>query len=261
MIMKQIILYAALFSCLVLGCKKPVKLSLTGVYKLEKQLISGNGTDSTYTRTQIKIYTDHQFIYAGMTKDSSAGFGVGNYKIDTGNKVIENEFYSSYRLDTSRSFKLEVKLTDKGYTQKIPSIATLKGVKYDLMEEYTKLPSGDSTKLDGLWKLEKSLSVNSKDTVTKPVTQYKIFSGGHFLFAGRYLVDKAAAKFKNDFGYGSFSLTGNNLSEEDAISNEAVLLNHKFAVKITFNGDDEYTQVINDPKTNQQSIETYKRVR
>jgi hypothetical protein len=259
--MKRILIYTALLSCLIAGCKKAQKTSLAGVYKLKKQWISGGGTDSTYLKTQIKIYTAHQFIYAGMTADSAVGFGVGNYKTTTDSTTVESEFYSSYRLDTTRAFNLVVKTTDTGYTQKIPAIATLKGVKYDLMEDYNKLPSGDSTKLDGLWKLDKSMSVTGKDTVKKQVTQYKIFQGGHFLFAGRYLVDKSTSKFKNDFGYGSFKLSGNDLSEENAISNDESLLNHKIPIKMTFNGGDEYTQVISDPKTNGQSIETYQRVK
>jgi len=234
---------------------------MTGVYKLEKQWISGGGNDSAYQKTQIKIYTAHQFIYAGMTADSAVGFGVGNYKPDSGNRIIENEFYSSYRLDTSRAFKVVVTLTNKGFTQKIPAIATLKGVKYDLMEDYSKTPSGDSTKLDGLWKMTKSYLVSGKDTTKKEVTQYKIFQGGQFLFAGRYLVDKTSGKFRNNFGYGTFNLRGDDLVEENTIASDASALTHKFTIKIAFSGDNQYTQAIIDTKNNQQSIETYVRVK
>jgi len=88
--MKRIIIYAALLSCAILGCKKTGKLSQAGVYKLAKQTVSGGGKDSTYERTQIKIYTDDHFMYAGMTPDSSIGFGVGTYTLDTGNRIIEH---------------------------------------------------------------------------------------------------------------------------------------------------------------------------
>ena len=188
-------------------------------------------------------------------------FGVGNYKPDSGNRVIEKEFYSSYRLDTSRAFKVDITKTDTGFTQKIPAIATIKGVKYDLMEQYSKSPSGDTTKLDGLWKMSKSYLVTGKDTVKKEVTQYKIFQGGQFLFAGRYLVDKSANKFKNNFGYGSFSLKGDDLVEENTIASDASALKRKFNIKVAFSGDSEYTQVISDAKNNQQSIETYVRIK
>jgi hypothetical protein len=259
--MKRILFLAGLLSGLLIGCSKNKNLPMTGVYKLEKQWISGGGDDSVYKKTQIKIYTDHQFIYAGMTPDSAVGFGVGNYKPDTGSRLIENEFYSSYRLDTSRAFNVDISLTDKGYNQKIPAIATLKGVKYDLMEDYSKMPSGDTTKLDGLWKMSKSIMVKGKDTVKKEVTQYKIFQGGHFLFAGRYLVDKTTNKFKNNFGYGSSSLNGSDLVEDNTIASDASALKHKFNIKIAFSGDNEYTQVISDAKNNQQSIETYVRIK
>ena len=259
--MKRILFYAAFASCFIIGCKKTGKPAMAGVYKLDKQWISGGGTDSTYEKKQIKIYTTNQFIYAGMTADSSVGFGVGNYKVDTGNHINENEFYSSYRLDTSRNFKLDVTTNVNGFTQKIPAIATIKGVKYDLMESYTVIPSNDSTKLDGLWKMDKSYSINGKDTLKKTVTQYKIFQGGHFLFAGRYLTDKTGNKFKNNFGYGNFSLKGDSLVEANTLASDPSALTHKFNVNITFKGDDAYTQVITDPKNNERSIETYVRVK
>jgi hypothetical protein len=258
--MKRILFYAALLSCPILGCKKTEKSSIIGIYQMEKQRIIGGGTDSTYLKTQIKIYTSHNFIYAGMTADSVVGFGVGRYKADTGNTIIEKEFYSSYRLDTSRNFKLLITMKDNGFSEKIPSIAVIKGAKYDLSEDYTRLTTGDSSKLDGLWKMGETIYVKGKDTSKVPVTQYKIFWGGHFLFAGRYPTDKTATKFKSTFGYGSFDLKGNDLSEEDQISNSTTVLNHKFKIKITFKGDAEYTQVIDDEKNQQQTIETYKRV-
>jgi len=259
--MKRILFYAALLSCLLTGCKKNKNLSMTGVYKLEKQWISGGGDDSVYKKTQIKIYTGHQFIYAGMTPDSVVSFGVGNYKADTGNRIIENEFYSSFRLDTSRAFNVDITSSDKGFNQKIAAIATLKGVKYDLMEDYSKMPSGDTTKLDGLWKMTQSYLVSGKDTLKKEVTQYKIFQGGNFLFAGRYLVDKTTNKFKSNYGFGSFSLNGTDLVEENTIASDVSALKRKFNIKIAFSSDNEYTQVIADANGKQQSVETYVRVK
>ena len=46
--MKRILFLAALLSCLLIGCNKNKSLSMTGVYKLEKQWISGGGNDSVY---------------------------------------------------------------------------------------------------------------------------------------------------------------------------------------------------------------------
>lgn len=259
--MKRILVYAVLLSCPFLGCKKKEKLPLIGVYKLEKQRIVGGGTDSTSSREQIKIYTDRNFIYAGMTPDSTVGFAVGTYRPDTGSRIIEHEFFSSFNLNASRTFKVDITMRDDGYSQKIPDLAVIKGVKYDLFEDYSKLPSNGTSKLDGLWKMVKAYILTAKDTVNQQNTQYKIFWGGHFLYIHSLPIDKAATKFKSGFGFGAFSFKGNTITEQDQMSNDPVVFNHKFNVKTTFNGNDEYTQVIDDPKNNQQSVEIYKRVK
>jgi len=231
------------------------------VYKLEKQMVSGGGKDTVYKRTQIKIYTDRYFMYAGIAPDSSVGFGVGTYTLDTGNKIIERNIYSSGYLDSSKSFNVLLTRKDSGYTQVIPDLIVLKGMKYKLIEDYTKLPSSDTSFLDGVWKLDRTFWVKGKDTLKQNETQFKIFWGGHFMFIHRYPLDKAATKFKNGFGYGTFSFKQDTLTEEDEMSSHAVLVNRKFAIRIKFNGNDEYSQVINDPKANEQTTEIYRRVK
>jgi len=170
--MKRIIICAALLSCVLQGCKHKQKFSQAGIYKLAKQTVSGGGKDSTYARTQIKIYTDHNFMYAGMTPDSSIGFGAGTYTLDTGNRIVEHRIYTSSTLDTGRTFNLKIMPTDSGYLQTIPSMATIKGVRYDLNEQYTRLPLGDSSVLDGLWKLDKNYSLKGKDTISQQSTGF-----------------------------------------------------------------------------------------
>jgi hypothetical protein len=256
--MKRILIYAVLLSC-VLGCKHSQKLSQAGVYKLLKQTVSGGGKDSTYERMQIKIYTDHNFMYAGMTPDSSIGFGAGSYSLDTGNSIIEHRIYTSSTLDTSRTFTVKITPKDNGYSQTIPSMASIKGVRYDLNEEYTKLPMGDSSVLDGLWKLDKSYSVKGKDTTTQHITKFEIFWKGSFMFINRFPVDKAATKFNYGYGYGPFSFKDNKLNEDVQMSSNAPVLNHKWTFGITMKGNDELTQVSTDAKTNTQYTEIYKR--
>jgi hypothetical protein len=259
--MKSILFYTALLSCFILSCKKKEKLSLVGVYKLESQSVSGGGTDSTNSRTQIKIYTADHFIYAGMTPDSTVSFGVGTYKPDTGDRIIEHEFFSSARQTATRSFNVDITQHDNGYSQKIPDIAEIKGVKYALKEDYSKLQTNDTSKLDGLWKMERAYWIRGKDTIKNDNTQYKIFFGGHFLYIHSIADAKTANKFKSGFGYGTFSFSGEIISEEDKISNDALVLNRKFTVKTKFDGNDKYTQEIDDPKTNEQSFEVYSRVK
>jgi hypothetical protein len=260
--MKSVLFYAALLTCvIVIGCNKKRSVSLVGVYKLDNQKITGGGTDSAYSRTQVKIYTHHNFIYAGMTPDSTVGFAVGTYRPDTGNTIIEHEFFSSFNLNASRTFHVMIRMKDSGYTQTIPDISIIKKVKYDLIEDYTRLPAGDTSKLDGLWKMDKAYLVKGKDTVKQQNTQYKIFWGGHFLYIHSLPDDKTATKFKSGFGFGTFTFKDNTITELDQISSDKGVLNRTFKVSTVFTGNDEYTQVINDASNNQQSVEIYKRVK
>ena len=258
--MKKILIYTALLSCLIWGCKKTEKISQAGVYKLEKQMASGGGKDTVYKRSQIKIYTDRYFMYSGMAPDSSVGFGTGSYALDTGNRIIERNIYSGQYLDSSKSFNVIVTRNDKGYSQVIPDLAIVKGVKYKLVEDYSKIPASDTSFLDGLWKLDRTFWVKGKDTTKQNETQFKIFWGGHFMFIHRYPLDQAATKFKNGFGYGTFSFKNDTLSEEDEMSSHSVLVGRKFSIKITLNGNDEYSQMIKDSKTGETTTEIYRRV-
>lgn len=261
--MKRNLLYAVFIICMIYGCNKAkTVVSQAGVYELKKQMLSGGGKDTVYKRTQIKIYTESEFMYASMSPDSSVGFGVGSYLPDTGNAIIEHTIFSSRALDSAYNFNVHITHRDSsGYSQKIAAFITSKGVKYDLMEDYDKEPSGDTSVMDGLWKLDKTFWVRGKDTVKQKATQYKIFWSGHFMFIHRYPVDSTGKNFKNGFGYGDFSFKSDTLSEEEQMTSHPQLLHRKFAIVIKFNGKDEYQQVINDSKTNEQTTEIYKRIK
>jgi hypothetical protein len=258
--MKKILIVAALLSCIIFGCKKTEKVSQAGVYKLDKQMASGGGKDTVYKRAQFKIYTDKYFMYSGMAPDSSVGFGVGSYNLDTGNRIIERNIYSSGSLDSSRSFNLTVTRTDSGYSQVIPALAVIKGVKYKLIEDYSKVAGTDTSVLDGLWKLNNTFWVKGKDTTKGNETQFKIFWAGHFMFVHRYPLDQTGRTFKNGFGYGTYSFKSDTLTEEDEMSSHSVLVGRKFSIKITMNGKNEYSQVIDDSKAGIQTTEIYRRV-
>jgi hypothetical protein len=261
--MNKILIFAALFSFLIFGCKKKEKSSeagLSGVYELEKQVLARGDKDSVIKRTQIKIYTDHNYLYASIVPDSSVGFGVGTYALDSANRLKEHSIYTSRALDSSLTYNIEVTKKPGGYGQVIPDFATVKGVKYALKEDYKKFPPADSSALDGLWKMEKTYTIKGKDTIPTDVTQYKIFWGGHFIFVHRFAQNKEKTIFKNGFGTGVFTFSNDTLREEEQISNYRLLQGNKFTVKVTMNGHDEYTQVINSA-TNGQSVEIYKRVK
>ncbi|WP_426670720.1 hypothetical protein ACPPVU_05690 [Mucilaginibacter sp. McL0603] len=259
--MKKLLIFAALLGCVIFGCKKKETVSQAGVYRLDKQMASSGGKDTIYRRTQMKVYTDRYFMYSGTAPDSSVGFGVGSYNLDTGNRIIERNIYSSGYLDSSKSFNLLITRKDSGYSQIIPDLLVVKGVKWKLIEDYSKLPASDTSLLDGLWKLDKTFWVKGKDTTKGNETQFKIFWGGHFMFVHRYPLDQAQKTFKNGFGYGTFSFKQDTLTEEEEMSSHSVLVGRRFAIKITLNGNDEYSQVINDSKANLITTEIYRRVK
>ncbi|MBS1519741.1 MAG: hypothetical protein JST50_01995 [Bacteroidetes bacterium] len=259
--MKKILILAALISCIIYGCKKKEKVSQAGVYRLDKQMASGGGKDTVYKRTQMKIYTDKYFMWAGMAPDSSVGFGTGAYNLDTGNTILERNIYSSGYLDSSKSFNLKVTRKDSGYTQVIPDLVVLNGVKWSLTENYSRITGSDTSVLDGLWKLDKVFWVKGKDTTRSNETQFKIFWGGHFMFVHRYpLTQGGTSTFKNGFGYGTFSFKRDTLTEEEEWSSHTALVGHKFSIKITMQSKDLYSQVIDDPKAGEQTTEIYRRV-
>jgi hypothetical protein len=259
--MKKILILAALISCMIFGCKKKEKVSQAGIYRLDKQMASGGGKDTVYKRTQMKIYTDKYFMWAGVAADSSVGFGTGSYHLDTGNKIIESNIYSSGYLDSSKTFNLTVTRKDSGYTQVIPDLAVVNGKKWSLTENYSRVAGSDTSVLDGLWKLDKNYWVKGKDTTKGNESQFKIFEGGHFMFVHRYpLTQGGQSTFKNGFGYGTFSFKRDTLTEEEEWSSHSALVGHRFSIKITMKGRDEYSQVIDDQKAGIQTTETYKRV-
>ncbi|MBS1504092.1 MAG: hypothetical protein JST32_18635, partial [Bacteroidetes bacterium] len=125
---------------------------------------------------------------------------------------------------------------------------------------YVKIAAAGTSKIDGLWKLDSAYSVKNNIITDQLEVQYKIFWLGHFMFVHRYPLDDTKTRFKNGFGYGTFSLKNDTLNEEEDITSHAILLNHQFAIKIDFRGNDEYKQVITDPKTGELSVEVYKRM-
>ncbi len=259
--MKRIIICAALLIGIFVGCKSTKKqLAQPGVYKMDKITVSGGGKDTIYPRTQFKIYTENHFAYASLAPDSSVGFGVGSYRLDTGNHFVETNIYSSRALDSSANYSVAFNRKDSAYTQKL-KMPSASGAVYTMTETYTQLQANGTSKIDGLWKLDKAYIVKGKDTTRQGETQFKAFWGGHFLFVHRYQVANNAAKFKNGFGYGEFTLKNDTLSETEQVTSHATLMGRTFSIKINFKSDDEYSQVITDNQTGEQSVEIYIRLK
>ena len=257
----KILVYATLLSCVVAACtgkKESTGTGVEGVYELKKQTIVGGGKDSTVKREQIKIYTNQEYMYASITPDSSVGFGVGTYSLDSAGRITEHSIYTSRALDSSLTYKLLIETKGDKYSQTIPDYTTVQGVRYALKEDYKKLKPASASRLDGLWKMERTYTIRRGDTIESRVKQYKMYWMGHFIFIHRFPQDSLETRYKNGFGTGVFTLKNDTLREEEQKSNYALLRGHKFAIKISLNGDDEYTQVINSA-TNGQSVEIYRR--
>ncbi len=68
---------------------------MVGAYSMTSQIINNGNTDSVVRRKQLKIFTDKYVMFASNTiSDSTAVYGIGEYKADRG-KVIEYIFYTS----------------------------------------------------------------------------------------------------------------------------------------------------------------------
>jgi hypothetical protein len=258
--MKKILIYSALLSCMISGCKKIEKIYYSGVLKLDKQVVSGGKKDTVIAKEQMKIYTDHNYMYAGVAPDSSVTFGLGSYELDSDSTIVEHNIYNNRALDSAQIVVVTVKKTGNGRTEIIPDFGRYKSVTYKMSEEYIKLPVTGASNLDGTWELDKVFWVKGKDTLRQHETQFKVFWRGHFMFIHHYPINALGTDYKNGFGYGTFSLKNNTLNEEDKMSSHSVLLNRKFVIKITFNGKDKYSQVTEDPKTKEQTTEVYKRL-
>ena len=259
--MKKTLLYAVLLSCSVLGCKQTKRVSYAGVFKLVKQTVNSGVWDTTFIRRQLKIYTDHNYIYAGIAPDSTVKFGLGSYEIDNGNRVDEHNIFNDKVLDSAQIFSVIIKTNSQGFTGITPDWAHNRQSSYTLTEDYTKLSLANTSALDGVWALDKLYWVNGKDTTKQHEEQFKVFYKGYFMFIHHYLADPLGTKFKNGFGYGKFTLNQQNLSEKVELSSNPALTGNQYVIKITFSrGNDEYTQVYTDPKTHVQTTEIYSRI-
>jgi hypothetical protein len=194
-----------------------------------------------------------------VSADSSVRIGLGTYAPESGNTIAEHNIFNSRALDSTQIFVVKITKKAKGRTQFIPDFGRYKGVNYTLTEEYALLPATGISALDGVWEMNKVFWVKGKDTTHQKQTQFKLFWHGHFMFIHRYPTNGTG--YKNGFGYGTFALTNNSLTEKEELSSHAALVNRSFAIRVAFNGKNAYTQVTTDPQTGIQTTEVYERLR
>ena len=179
--MKKVLIFAILISCIFLGCKKVKKVSYAGVFKLEKQTISGGQRDTTWIKEQMKIYTDQNYIYAGITADSSVRIAIGSYELGSRDTIVEHNIFNSRALDSTQIFVVSITKKNNGFTSVIPEWARTGSVRYKLTEEYSSIPLTGPSALDGVWELDKMYHVKGKDAVVQHETKFKVFLRGHFM--------------------------------------------------------------------------------
>jgi hypothetical protein len=260
--MKKIVLSLSVIA-LIASCTPKTKVdSMAGVYHLEKQVVNDGAKDFTYLaadgRNQIKIYTPDSYFYITMTNDTSVGFGVGSYTINEG-KVVETNIFNSGSLDSANTATLEISnKSDKGYTQFIDALM-MRGTSYKLTEEYSTIASSGTSALDGVWHQVKNIEINGTDSTDRTYNEYKVFHGGHFMWAARVLQDTANNGFSNVIGHGSFTLADNALTENLEMSSMKGITG-KYNIILSFNGTDEFTQKTADTSSKVVGYKTYKKI-
>lgn len=217
---------------------------IKGVYKMLRQAHVEGGKDSLLKREQIKFYTDQYMLHASPRHNDSAGeFGVGKYIFD-GEKLTEYVIYSSVAGDLKDTFELKIIPTERGFTQEIEfELQTNK--KFVLSEDYEKIGRPGKSALDGLWKLEKAMIIRPNgDTVSDKRIQFKIFQNGYFAWITDF-PEAEEGQPKTSFGYGTFTLNGKNLKENNINSTYHTLLVGKDTdLTVDILGKSRYRQTI-----------------
>lgn len=239
--------------------KKP--LQMAGVYSMSKQTLNDGTKDTTYSRNQLKIYTNHHMMYSSPDlTDSLANYGVGTYRVEDG-KVIENLLFTSGNRDKNDSAILKVEKTKKGYRQVIENMV-IQNKKYTITENYEAIGDSITTPLDGIWKQIKRIYINKKgDTlIDNKLIQFKAYQSGYFIWANTSY-DSLTHKNQSSFGYGTFEMDGNNASKETNINStySSMLVGKPVSLELEFLGKDSYKQTIVS-STGGKSIEIYKRL-
>ncbi|HEY4196576.1 MAG TPA: hypothetical protein VGM63_13625 [Mucilaginibacter sp.] len=237
------------------------KVSYSGVFKLEKQVISGGRRDTLMDLSKMKIYTDHYYIYGGIGPDTTVHIGLGTYALDSSSTIVEHNIFNNRALDSTQIFVVKITSSAKGRTQVVPDFGRYKGTQYILTENYTQLPATGTSALDSVWELDTIYMLKGRDTMRQKETRFKLFWSGHFMTIRRYPVKDISNSYKNGFSYGTFILKGNDLMEDQIMASDAKPDDSRFTAKVSLAGNDKYRQVAIDPKSGIETMEIYKRIR
>jgi hypothetical protein len=252
-----------LLSLLIVCCNQGPNYvpNIVGAYSMSSQKLNTGGFDSAISKRQMKIFTDKYVMFAANTpSDSSAVYGIGEYKAERG-KVIEYIFYSSGSGDKRDTFELKIDTTANGFKQVIERI-TVSGKTRKLTEEYDKIGKPVSSPLDGAWKQIKNIYIPKKgdSSVNNNPIEFKIYQNGCFIWG---ITAKDSAKNNvSYFGYGTFAMQGNNKSAEAVVNSSFIsgLVGKSYALDLEFPAADSYKQTITFANGDK-SVEIYQKLK
>ena len=247
-----------------MGCgnaKQQEAINITGAYNMLSQTFGGNVLDTTFTQhKQLKLYTGRYMMYVRLSPaDSLSAFGIGTYTVDN-DRLVENIIYSAadtIEIKTPNSDTIQLTKTEQGIEQARPKIKSDKG-DISLKEVYQRVDTAVLSPIDGCWKQVGGYSVTGTDTVRWADVQYKAFFAGNFAF-GNVETDKHRITHAG-ISYGTFTMVGSTVNETITASTWAGLNGQHFAVDITVNGPDSFTQTIVQ-KNGVKEVLTYERIK
>ena len=175
--------------------------------------------------------------------------------------MTENVIYNandSVSNDNPGTFKLKVDKTDKGYKQLITGMEMTPRQKFDLNDSYESVGTGDSTALDGAWKMVKTYWVKGTDTSYSTGTEFKTYFSGYVIWGHTY--KDSLNKTHTGIGFGKFTLTGNKVKESMSASTYSEVRGHDFDIDIEMSGSDGFTQTMNNADSSR-SVEMYERLK
>jgi hypothetical protein len=233
----------------VISAKNPsseAAASMKGAFLLTMQKGRQDNKDTMMDIKQLKIYTDHYFMYAHpLPGDTSGNFGIGTYTIQNG-KLTEHSFYTSDGGVQDNKFEVNIAKSPGGYSQVINFPPDAHGSIFVLTETYKDVSTNAASALDGAWKMTAttSYSKDGKATVTNKPLQYKVYQSGHFIFGGTQ-TDPATKKTVANIGYGTYIVGGENeITETPMNSSYKDIIDVSVKLKLTFKGKDHYQQTI-----------------
>jgi len=256
---------AAIFLTLLIVCCNDMPNyvpNLVGVYTMTHQVINNGNTDSVVRRKQLKIFTDKYVMFGSNTiSDSTAVYGIGEYKAERG-KIIEYIFYSSTFGNKRDTYELRIDTTPTGFKQVIDRIPlTVNGRPYKLTEEYNKTGSPVTSPLDGAWKQVKNIYIRKKgdSSVNSNPVEFKVYKNGYFIWA--ITTKDSAQNNVSYFGYGTFTMDGNNKSVETVRNSSLIsgLVGRTYALDLEFPNADTYKQTITFANGDR-SVEIYQKL-